>query len=253
MNFSVIWVAALALTVVLGGCTAGGSFDMEKAMGVGGGALAAATLTEESVQQTATLAATEMDGKFKVADANDPYSRRLRQLSEGLTHYDGLNLNFKVYITPDVNAFAMADGTVRVYSGLFDAMPDDQVLAVILHEVGHVKLKHSYLQMREKILSDTAFQAASSVGGYIGSLTSSQLGELGLAAVQAHFSQADELEADAYAVRALHHLGKNPQAMKNSILTLEGLYGAGGGFLSSRPSNPKRIEKIDAAIGRLSK
>lgn len=36
--------------------------------------------------------------------------------------------------------------------------------------------------------------------------------------------------------------------MKESILTLERLYGAGGGFLSSHPSNPRRIEQIEAAI-----
>jgi putative metalloprotease len=251
MKFSNQFLPGLALIFLLGGCTAGGAFDVEKAMGVSGGALLAATLTEESVSQTATLAAAELDGKIKVADANNPYSVRLSRLTQGLAHYDGLNLNFKVYLAPEVNAFAMADGTVRVYSGLFDAMPDDQVQAVILHEVGHVKLKHSYQQMREKIIGDTAFQAASSVGGYIGALTSSQLGQLGYAAIQARYSQTDELEADAYAVRALHNLGKNPQAMKASILTLEGLYGAGGGFLSSHPSNPRRLEKIDSAIANL--
>ncbi len=253
MGISTKLMAGLTLILLLGGCAAGGGFDMEKAMGVGGGVLQAATLSEESVQQTATLVAADLDGKAKVAEAGNPYAIRLRNLTRGLEHYDGLNLNFKVYLAQDVNAFAMADGTVRVYSGLFDAMPDDQVFAVIAHEVGHVKLKHSYNQMRENILADTAFQAAASVGGYIGSLTSSQLGQLGHAAIQARFSQADELEADAYAVRTLHNLKKNPQAMKDSIQTLEALYGSGGGFLSSHPSNPKRVKEIDAAIAKLPK
>ncbi len=245
------FIAGLALLALLGGCAAGGGFDIDKALGVGGGVLQASVLSEDSVKQAATLAAVEMDGQTKVADANDPYSVRLRRLTQGLETYDGLNLNFKVYLNPEVNAFAMADGTVRVYSGLFDVMPDDQVFAVIAHEVGHVKLKHSYNQMREQILSDTAFQAAASVGGTIGSLTSSQLGQLGKAAIDAHFSQADELEADVYAVKALHRLKKDPRAMKAAIQTLEGLHSGGGGFLSSHPSNPKRIEQIDAAIARL--
>ncbi|OHB25879.1 MAG: peptidase [Desulfuromonadaceae bacterium GWC2_58_13] len=248
-KFVVGWAGIL----LLGGCAAEGGLDMQKAMAVGGGVLQATTLSEDSVKQTATLAAAEMDSQTKVAAESDPYVARLRKLTRGLENYDGLNLNFKVYLAPDVNAFAMADGTVRVYSGLLDAMPDDQVLAVVAHEVGHVKLKHSYQQMREQILADTAFQAAASVGGYIGSLTSSQLGQLGKTAIQAHFSQADELEADAYAVKALSALGKDPRAMKTSIQTLEGLYGAGGGFLSSHPSNPKRIEQIDAAIANLKK
>lgn len=248
MNNTRKFVAGLALIGLLSGCAAGGGLDMEKALGVGGGVLQATTLTEDTVKQTAALAATEMDGQAKVADANNPYAQRLRKLTQGLEHYDGLNLNFKVYLAPEVNAFAMADGTVRVYSGLFDAMPDDQVFAVIAHEIGHVKLKHSYKQMREQLLADTAFQAVASMGGTLGSLTSSQLGQLGKTAINAHFSQADELEADTYAVRVLYALNKNPQAMKESILILERLYGAGGGFLSSHPSNPRRIEQIEAAI-----
>jgi putative metalloprotease len=251
MKFSIPCIGGLMLLALLSGCAADGGFDVQKAMGVSNGVLQATTLSEESVKQTATLAATELDNQTKVADANDPYSIRLRQLTQGLERYDGLNLNFKVYLAPDVNAFAMADGTVRVYSGLLDAMPDDQVFAVIAHEMGHVKLKHSYKQMREKILSDTAFQAAASVGGTIGTLTSSQLGQLGNAVIQAHFSQADELEADAYSVKALHNLKKDPRSMKEAIQTIEGIHGAGGGFLSSHPSNPRRIEQIDAAIANL--
>jgi metalloprotease len=250
MKISTNFFVGTALIILLGGCAAGGGLDMEKALGVGSGVLQATTLSEDSVKQTATLAAAELDGQTKVADENDPYSVRLRKLTKGLETYDGLNLNFKVYLAPDVNAFAMADGTVRVYSGILDAMPDDQVFAVIAHEMGHVKLKHSYNQMREQILSDTAFQAAASIGGYIGSLTSSQLGKLGKTAISAHFSQADELEADAYSVKILYNLNKDPHAMKAAIQTLEGLYGAGGGFLSSHPSNPKRIEQIDAAIAK---
>ncbi|WP_303721054.1 M48 family metallopeptidase [Malonomonas rubra] len=247
MQFSLV----LFFVFILAGCAAEGGLDMNKAMEVGGGVLQATMLSEDSVKQTASLAASEMDKKTQVAGVEDPYSQRLNRLAQGLQNYDGLTLNFKVYLASDVNAFAMADGTVRVYSGLMDKMPDDQVLAVICHELGHVKLKHSYQQMREQILSDTAFKAAASVGGYIGSLTSSQLGQIGKQAIEAHFSQTDELEADTYAVKALHRINKDPYTMKAAIQTLESLYGEGGGFLSSHPSNPKRIKNIDAAIAKL--
>ncbi|MHB1400718.1 MAG: M48 family metalloprotease [Trichloromonadaceae bacterium] len=251
MKRSAKLIAGLALLGLLSGCAAGGGLDMQRALSVGGGMLQATTLTEDTVKQTSALAAAQLDGKAKVADGNNPYALRLRKLTQGLERYDGLNLNFKVYLAPEVNAFAMADGTVRVYSGLFDAMPDDQVFAVIAHEVGHVKLKHSYKQMREQLLADSAFQAVAAMGGTIGSLTSSQLGQLGKTAVNAHFSQGDELEADTYAVRMLYALNKNSQAMKESILTLERRFGSGGGFLSSHPSNPRRIEQIEAAIAGL--
>jgi len=235
-------------SVTLGGCAADGSFDTAKAMTVGAGVVQAATLDEDSVKQTASLAAQEMDSKNKVADASNAYSKRLMQLVSGVKNYDGMNLNFKVYLAEDVNAFAMADGTVRVYSGLMDAMPDDQVLAVIGHEIGHVKLKHSYRQLQSKLLTDSAFAAAISTGGIVGSLTEGQLGQLGYAAVNAQFSQSDELESDRYAVKMLKKLGKDPFAMKRGIETLQAKYGSGGGFMSSHPSNPKRIKNIEEAI-----
>ena len=243
----------LALGLVLGsaGCASDGSFDSGKAMAVGAGVLQAVTLDENSVKQTASLTAKEMDSKNKVAPANSPYTQRLARITAGMDKAVGLNLNFKVYIADEVNAFAMADGTVRVYSALMDAMPDDQVLAVIGHEIGHVKLKHSYHQMQTQLLTDSAFSAAISVGGVVGELTSSQLGQLGRAAITAQFSQHDELQADEFSVQLLKRMGKDPYAMKRAIETLQAKYGKSGGFLSSHPSNPKRIENIQKAINRL--
>jgi len=237
--------------VVLSGCAAGGGFDTGKAVTIGAGALQATLLDETSVKQAASLSAQEMDTQNQVAASNNTYSVRLARITAGLSGYDGLNLNFKVYLADTVNAFAMADGTVRVYSGLLDLMPDDQVLAVVGHEIGHVKLKHSYRQMREVLLTNVAFEAAGAVSETIGALTSSQLGTLGKAAISAHFSQADELESDAYAVRALKQLGKDPYAMQRSIETLQRQGGSGGGFLSSHPTNQKRIDTIKAEIAKL--
>jgi hypothetical protein len=41
-------------------------------------------------------------------------------------------VNYKVYMAKDVNAFAMANGCIRVYSGLMDMMTDNEVEAVIV-------------------------------------------------------------------------------------------------------------------------
>ena len=240
-----------ALLLLLAGCASDGSFDAGKAVMLGAGVLQATTLDEDEVKQAATLAAQEMDSQQQIAAANNPYSTRLTKIVKGMDSYGGLNLNFKVYITSDVNAFAMADGTVRVYSGLLDAMPDDQVFAVIGHEVGHVAKKHSYNQMRKQILTSTAFQTIASSGGTLGQLTSSELGALAYQAINAKFSKEDELEADTYSVKMLKALGKDPYAMKRAIETLEKMFGSGGGFLSSHPSNKDRKANLQNAIDKL--
>ncbi len=233
---------------LLCGCTATGEFNSQAAMTVGAGLVQASLLNEDSVRQAAALAAQEHDAKNRVAPPDSPYSQRLARITRGLETVDGEPFNFKVYLADEINAFAMADGTVRVHSGLLDAMPDDQVLAVIGHEIGHVRLDHTYEQMREKMLTDAAFQAVIATGGTIGALTSSQLGQLAYTAVNARFSQGDELEADAYAVRFLRRRGADPWAMKRSIETLQSRYGGGGSFLSSHPSNQRRIANIEAEI-----
>jgi len=244
-------IATIAAVVGLGGCTADGNFDQGKAMNVGFGVVQAATLTEDSVKQTANLAAKEMDSKNKVAAASSTYSQRLAKITAGLQNYRGMQFDFKVYVAPDINAFAMADGTVRVYSGLLDAMPDDQVLAVIGHEIGHVYHKHSYQQMQQQILTNSALQAAVSVGGVVGELSQGQLGQLATAVVNAQFSQHDELQADEFSVKMLHNLGKDPYAMKRAIQTLEAKFGSDSSFLSSHPSNKDRAKRIQGAIDKL--
>ncbi len=243
-------ILLLLAPLLLSGCAGREMLSTQNVLAVGSGVLQATTLDENSVKQTASLAAREMDSQNRLASSESGYGARLATITRGLERHDGLNLNFKVYLSEEVNAFAMADGTVRVYSGLMDAMPDDQVLAVIGHEIGHVQLKHSYQQMREQILADTAINAAVSAGGVIANLTSSQLGQLGYAAVNAHFSRQDELEADSYAVEALKRLGKDPYAMKRSIETLESIHASEGGFLSTHPSNKDRIAHIQAAINK---
>ena len=249
-------IAPGLLLLVLAACASDGSFDKDRAAMVGAtlaaGALVASSLDESDVKHMSVQAAAEMDSKNKVADANNPYALRLTKLVRGMENYNGLRLNFKVYLSPEINAFAMADGTVRVYSGLLDAMPDDQVYAVIGHEVGHVALKHSYKQMREELRTSAAFKAVAAAGGTIGALTSSQLGAIAYQAVNARFSQEDELAADKYAVKMLHTQGKDPSAMKRAIETLEKKHGSGGGgFLSSHPSTSQRKSELQKAINNL--
>ena len=59
-------------------------------------------------------------------------------LPEGITEVGGIQLNFKVYDVIDVNAFACGDGSVRVFSSLMDIMTDDELMAIIGHEIGHI-------------------------------------------------------------------------------------------------------------------
>lgn len=101
-------------------------------------------------------------------------------------------MNYKVYETKDVNAFAMANGCIRVYSGLMDMMTDNEVEAVIGHEMGHVALGHVKKGMQVALGTNAVRVAAASAGGVVGSLSQSQLGDLGEKLVNSQFSQRQE-------------------------------------------------------------
>ena len=112
--------------------------DWGRLLGAGAKVLQAGTISDDALAQYISQYVHKLDSANTVCAANDPYAIRLDSITMGVMWVDGIALNFKVYKTNDVNAFACADGSVRVYSGLMDIMTDDQVLGVIGHELGHV-------------------------------------------------------------------------------------------------------------------
>lgn len=85
----------------------------------------AMTISDSDVRAYVAQYVSQLDAQSAVLPESDAYTKRLRRITSGLTNVDGVPLNFKVYKTNDVNAFACADGSVRVYSGLMDLMSDD--------------------------------------------------------------------------------------------------------------------------------
>lgn len=164
-------------------------------------AVKAATLNDADVRELADKSCAALDEQAKVAAPKSKEANRLARIVKGLpTEVDGVPINYKVYLTKDVNAWAMGNGCVRVYGGLMKMMNDNEMRAVIGHEIGHVALGHAKSAMQTAYVASAARQAAASAGsGSVAALTSSQLGELAEKLVNAQFSQAQESAADDYA------------------------------------------------------
>ncbi|WMC11196.1 M48 family metallopeptidase [Oceanimonas pelagia] len=242
-------IAALIAVAGLSGCV---SNDTSGLLGAGMTAFKGMTLSKAELQAQASLSAEQMDAQSKVSAPNSRYSKRLAKLTRELTSIDGTPLNFAVYESDEINAFAMPDGTVRVYSGLMDVMDDAELVAVIGHEIGHVKFEHSLNQFKTAYLTEAAKQAAVAAGGTVGSLASSQYGDIGAKFLSAQFSQQDELESDAYGVEVLCQLGMNPYAAVRAQQKLMQHAGNGGGLFSSHPATDTRIEKAEQAAASAS-
>lgn len=200
-----------------------------------------------------------MDANNPVAGPDTEMGARLERLTSDIKGVDKLRLNFKVYYVADVNAFACGDGSIRVCGGLMEVMDDDEVMAVIGHEIGHVLNTDTKDAMKSAYLRSAAKNAASSVGGVTQALTDSQLGELAEALAGAQFSQKQELAADDYAFKFCINNDIDPYGMSNALNKLVGLSSGAQAstvqkMFSTHPDSEKRAkrmkEKADQHTGK---
>jgi len=229
------------------------AFDLGGAIkNSGGDLLKAGTISQQEVISQSKAAAKYLDAENKI---NKKQTTRLNKLVKKLTlpKMEGVKFNFKVYETDsdDINAFAMPDGTIRFHSALMTAMNDDQVLAVLGHEIGHVAKKHSFKQMRKALLTSAAIRGAASQNAAATEAYNAGAGAIAEKFASASYSKSDEYQADKYAVTTLNESGENPEAMGDAIEVLKEKFGNGGGLMSTHPSNEKRIKRINKAISKL--
>lgn len=250
MNFTkTILTTALVATITLG---AEAQFKVNtKTIGAASKAVKAVTLSNEDVIGYVKEYVVWMDENNPVAPADDVYAKRLEILTKGLKGYDGQSLNFKVYLVRDINAFACADGSVRVCAGLMEVMTDNEVLGVIGHEIGHVKNQDSKDAFRTALITSALKDGASSQGGVAGTLSDSEFGEVSEKVANMSFSRKQESLADQYGYIFLKENNVNPWYM---AMAFEKLLAVSGGpsedasfttrIFSSHPDTQKRVAEM---------
>jgi Zn-dependent protease with chaperone function len=140
------------------------------------------------------------------------------------------------------NAFALPGGAVVMTDALVKlARNDDQISAVLAHEVGHVRHRHG-LRM--------ALQAAGLAAALFGDATSitSLATTLPAALLRSGYSREFETEADDYAFQRLREIGLSPKAFAEIMLLLEKDHKKRSGgdskdYFSTHPATAKRIER----------
>ncbi|MDU6925079.1 M48 family metallopeptidase [Franconibacter helveticus 513] len=234
---------AMGTAALLSGCQ---NMDSNGLLTSGAEAFQAYTLSDAQVKALSDESCKELDSKATIAPASSTYSQRLEKIASALgDNINGQPVNYKVYVTKDVNAFAMANGCIRVYSGLMDMMTDNEVEAVIGHEMGHVALGHVKRGMQVALGTNAVRAAAASAGGVVGSLSQSQLGALGEQLVNAQFSQRQESEADDYSYDLLRKRGISPLGLATSFEKLaQQEAGRQSSMFDDHPASTARAEHI---------
>ena len=141
---------------------------------------------------------------------------------------------------PSINAANAGNGEFYVTTGLLQKASDDQLLAVMAHEVAHDDLGH------------VAKAQALGTGIGIGAVILDQIipgagrvAPIAGALIQRKYSRSEEYEADAHGVDLLKRVGRNKDVMINTLtwlMSAEG--GGGGGFLSTHPDTGDRIDVL---------
>lgn len=251
MNYKSIILAALVSFPLLTNAQSSGTAGLLQALMQGVGS---ATLSDAQVVKLSREAVREMDAKNPVAAPNDPYARRLSRIVSRHRSVGGMNLNYKVYKVAGVNAFATADGSVRVFKGLMDIMTDSELLAIIGHEIGHVVNRDTRDAMKSALRRSAVRTALGSGSGTLSRISQSQVAGFADYMLGAKFSRNQETEADDYSYGFLKRNRYSVLALATSFEKLAKLGGGGGGkvasLLSDHPDSASRAQRVRARARR---
>jgi Zn-dependent protease with chaperone function len=141
---------------------------------------------------------------------------------------------------PSINAANAGDAQFMVTTGLLQKANDDQLQAVLAHEVAHEDLGH--------VAKAQTLGAGLNIGMIIldqiipgsGAVTPIA-GEL----VARGYSRREEYEADRHGVELLRRIGRPKEQMIDTLTWLMRASGpSGGGFLATHPATGDRIEAL---------
>lgn len=235
---------------VLSGCTALKVVDPNAAMNAGAAAVQALTISDAQIAQLCSEYMAQTDKENTIMPASSEYTQRLNRVMARFKNIKDLNLNYKVYQSNTVNAFASGDGSVRVYSALMDVMNDDELFAVIGHELGHLINKDVRDAYRTAYLVVAARYGLAAVNTTAGALSTGFLGDLGQQLASAAYSRKQETQADETAFQFCVTNGVDPFAMYhalNVLLKIGGSTGSQGAVaqaFSDHPDTQKRANHI---------
>ncbi len=138
------------------------------------------------------------------------------------------------------NALALPGGIVLLTDSLVELAEDDQqLIAVLAHEIGHIKFRHGLRSLFQD--SVTAIFMAGVLGD-ISSISSLSV-VLPTVLVESRYSREFEFEADLYAIQYLQGQNIKLEKFSRILSLLEQSHGDGFEFdyLSSHPSMQKRL------------
>ena len=202
--------------------------------------------------------------KKQTLNADPAMLNRVRSISNqliaqvGVFRTDAVKWQWEVNVEKNdqLNAYCMPGGKIMVYSGLIEKLnaTDDELAAVIGHEIAHALREHGRERMSQGYLQQFGLQALAAVltrgGSTLAGNASMQAANMGTKLFFAlPNSREQERESDRIGLELAARAGFNPQA---AITLWQKMEAQGGSkppeFLSTHPANENRISELRELI-----
>ena len=197
----------------------------------------------------------------RVLNVDAPQVQRVRAIAQRMIPF-GARFNpasaqwqweVNVIDAPQINAFCMPGGKIMVFDGLIDRLnlTDDELAAVIGHEIAHALLEHGRARMSEQVLKSVGINLAAAYFGLsdVGMAALAQAAQL---AITLPYSRGHETDADLLGLELAARGGFDPRA---AVSLWRKMAAASQGqppqFLSTHPGHAQRITEIQRALPRV--
>ncbi len=166
--------------------------------------------------------------------------------------------HFLALDTDEVNGFACPGGLILVSRGLIElCRSEDELAAVLAHEIGHVQYRHGVDAIKKgrlsevgKIIAMESFERAGGAGRLV-SLFSDSVGDVVKALAVTGYSREQEYEADLAAVTIVKRVGYDQGGLVRVLSAMkERAKTDRAGFFKTHPDPADRIEYLVKEIDR---
>jgi predicted Zn-dependent protease len=261
------WLAVLILApLAVQGCSGVSAVIPAASVALTGASkasVASRPITDSEEYYVGRAVAARILSKYKL-DQNPTLTQYVNEVGETVARKSSRpNLlkgyHFAVLDTQEINAFACPGGIIFITRGLLQTCKsEDQLAAVLAHEVGHVANKDGINSISKarwsQVFTAMGTEAAKQYGGAAGNLVSLFEGSIDdvfkTIVVNGYSRQAEET-ADAAALTELTRAGYDPGAMVILLTAMEAKgKTASGGIFTTHPPTSERLAKVKASVGQ---
>ena len=254
-------IAALLLALVLTGCatsTKPGAIGVTRSQLLIVPSSTVDSLAAQNYSKLSTAA-----GNAGKLNSDDALTQRVRTISYRLIKRvdvfrpdaSAWQWEINVFQSDQLNAFCMPGGKIGIYSGLITklGLSDDELAAVIGHEIAHALREHSREKMSQAQLSNAFVQGILSSGSKNAGVAGAAVAVGSQLFIQLPYSRDMELEADSMGLELMARAGFDPRTASNvwRKMLATSPERSKGDFLSTHPNSDRRIAELDANVPKV--